>query len=398
MSILLFALAFIIARIQPPRWALMPIPTLHFISGVATPPVNVLLAALAARSDVRLRIWYAEETNAKLYPWQANPTHEVMRAEIYGKRWPSRRVAQLALTSRSDGLMVVGWSNPTTRVLLPALAARRRRFAFFSDRPAEKQRALPARLARALYLGILRGHSTVFGLGRTAVQYFADQGLPPERLCNLPLPVELPEAVRSRMPARDAIRSRFAPGPSDVFVVTGSRLVPSKGFDLLLVAVGSLPDGDRARLKVLIVGSGPEQDRLAALAKQHDLGKIVRFEPWMEFVDFCGAIAAADLVVHPARNDPFGGITLTAVGLGVPVVGSRQAGSAVELIEDGKSGFLYDATDTQRLAERLQRLTRDVVLRTAMAGAARSMAARWTSERLADTLVARLFEDGILRA
>jgi glycosyltransferase involved in cell wall biosynthesis len=373
-------------------------PTLHFISGVATPPVNLLLAVLAARSDLRLRLWYAEETDARLYPWQANPTHEVLRAEIYGRRWPSPRVSRLALTGGGDGLMVVGWSNPTTRLLLPLLAARGRRFAFFADRPADKQRSLPARLARGLFLGILRRHSTVFGLGRTAVQYFADQGLPPERLCNLPLPVELPATIRSRLPPRDAIRSRFTLGPSDVFLVTGSRLVPSKGFDLLLVAVGGLAEEDRARLKLLIVGSGPEQERLAALAKRHDLGGIVRFEPWMEFVDFCGAIAAADLVVHPARNDPFGGITLTAVGLGVPVIGSRQAGSAVELIEEGRSGFLYEATDTQTLADRLRRLLHDAELRAAMASAARGVAARWTAERLADTLVARLFQDGILRA
>ena len=180
-------------------------------------------------------------------------------------------------------------------------------------------------------------------------------------------------------------------------MVTGSRLIESKGFDLLLAAVRCLSQTERGRVKLLIVGSGPEKDRLEAMAKQSTLGALVRFEPWMEFVDFCGCIAAADLVVHPARSDPFGGISLTAVGLGVPVIGSRQSGSAVELVEDGVNGFLYDATDTKTLAERMGRLMNEPDLRASMANAARGVAARWTAERLADTLVRRLFEDGILR-
>ena len=372
-------------------------PTLHFVSGMATPPVNQLLAALAARSDLRLRLWYAVETDSKLYPWQTNPTHEVQRAEIYGKRWPSPRMIRLAFGRHDDGFMIAGWLSPTMRMLIPTLAAQRRRFAFFSDRPDDKQRLLATSLVRGMYLGILRRSSTVFGLGGTAVQYFADQGVPPERLCNLPLPVELPEAVRSRMPSRDEIRTRFDVSPTDFFVVTGSRLIESKGFDLLLAAVRCLSQTERGRVKLLIVGSGPEKDRLEAMAKQSTLGALVRFEPWMEFVDFCGCIAAADLVVHPARSDPFGGISLTAVGLGVPVIGSRQSGSAVELVEDGVNGFLYDATDTKTLAERMGRLMNEPDLRASMANAARGVAARWTAERLADTLVRRLFEDGILR-
>jgi glycosyltransferase involved in cell wall biosynthesis len=375
----------------------MRIPTLNFVSGIATPPVNQLLAAVAARSDVRLRIWYAEETDSKLYPWQTNPTHEVQRAEIYGTKWPSLRLLKLALAAADQGFMVVGWANPTTRVLLPALLMRKRRFAFFTDCPADKERSTSRELLRNLYIGILRRGGTVFGVGRTAVDYFSSQGFPVEQLCNLPLPTELPESLRSRIPARDTIRNRLDLSPDSFFVVTGSRLVESKGFDLLLSAVARLDERERARLKVLIVGSGPEKERLERQARDANLTNQVRFEPWMEYVDFCGCIGAADVVVHPARADPYGGITLTAVGLGIPVVGTRQAGSAVELVQDGKSGFLYDAEDVEALKGCLRRLLHDQNLRAVMAEQARATAARWTAVTLADTLVRRLFQDGILR-
>jgi glycosyltransferase involved in cell wall biosynthesis len=193
------------------------------------------------------------------------------------------------------------------------------------------------------------------------------------------------------------VRSRYGLTDDNFFVVTGSRLVEDKGFDLLLAAISCFGQEERRLTKLLIVGSGPEKWRLEAQARNANLTDQVRFEPWMEYADFCGCIGAADVVVHPARTDAYGGITLTAVGLGVPVIGTRQAGSAVELIEDGQSGFLYDAEDVQALAGHLQRLLHDETLRRSMAEAANAVAERWTAERLADTLIRRLFEDGILR-
>ena len=365
---------------------------------MATPPINQLLQAVAVRTDVRLRIWYAEETDSKLYPWQTNPTHEIQRAEIYGTRWPNPQLLKLALRRTGDqGFMVVGWSNATMRALIPTLATLGRRFAFFTDRPADRERSRSREVLRDLYLGIIRHRSTVFCVGRTAVDYFSARGFAADRLCNLPLPAELPPSLQARIPAREEIRARFQLSPDDFFVVTGSRLVDTKGFDLLLSAVAQLDQGERARVKLLIVGSGPEKDRLENQAREADLASVVQFEPWMEYADFCGCIGAADVAIHPARTDPYGGITLTAVGLGVPVIGTRQAGSAIELIEDGQNGFLYDAEDVGTLTRHMRRLLHDRELRTAMAGHARGMTARWTSQRLADTLVHRLFQDGILR-
>lgn len=372
-------------------------PTLNFVSGIATPPVNQLLAAVDAREDVDLRLWYAEETAVGLYGWKANPTHQIKRAEIYGTGLPHQGLLDLASRAGSDeGFMLVGWSNPTLRILIPLLASRGRRLAFFTDCPAQKDRAFHRELLREMYLGILRDNSTVFAIGKTAVDYYAARRFAPSALCNLLLPVELPSDLLLKISEKAAVRAKYGVEPRDLFVVTGSRLVREKGFDLMFEALAALAKAGSGPFKVLLVGTGVEQTALADQVKSAGLSNAVIFEPWMEFSDFCSCIAAADLVVHPARYDAFGGITLTATGLGVPVIGTRQAGSAVELIEHGVNGFLYDAEATRALTGHMHTLMQDRILLAQMAAAARRMAGRFTAESVADTLVNRLLLDGIL--
>ena len=64
--------------------------------------------------------------------------------------------------------------------------------------------------------------------------------------------------------------------------------------------------------------------------------------------------ALADVLVCPSRAEPFGNVLLDAWNHGVPLVATRTAG-ALELIEDGKDGWLVaveDPGDLQRaLAE-----------------------------------------------
>jgi glycosyltransferase involved in cell wall biosynthesis len=324
---------------------------LNFISDIATPHVNELLRALAARDDVDLRLWYSANAKPEQYGWKVDPTHQVLPAIVFGSQRPSSSLILHAARHRDEAFLVCGWSNPTTRVLVPLLGALSKRFGFFTDLPNESSRRTAWReWGRRRYLAILRSRALVFAVGNRAVSYFVSRGFPPNRVINLPLPVPVPDQLAALRQRRDEFRHRVGAGPSDFLIVTGSRLVPDKGFDLLLRSITKLSPDDRERIRLLIVGSGPEEMNLKALAQDLGLGDRVKFEPWMDFPDFCGYMSAANLVVHPARFDAYGGITLTAVALGVPVVGSKGAGAALDLIDDGKTGFLYDAENVDDLA------------------------------------------------
>jgi glycosyltransferase involved in cell wall biosynthesis len=69
-------------------------------------------------------------------------------------------------------------------------------------------------------------------------------------------------------------------------------------------------------------------------------------------------IACADLMLLPSREESFGLAALEAMACGVPVVASR-VGGLPEVIEDGRSGYLFTMGDTDEAAEKAVKLLQD---------------------------------------
>jgi glycosyltransferase involved in cell wall biosynthesis len=100
--------------------------------------------------------------------------------------------------------------------------------------------------------------------------------------------------------------------------------------------------------------------------------------PQRDVMDF---YAAADLYVSPSREDSFGLPVLEAMACGLPVITSTFAGVA-ELITDETDGFiLRDPSDSQALAQLLERLYVDESLRNRISEAATRTAEQWTWDR-----------------
>lgn len=332
---------------------------MHFVQDIPTPHNNILLKALRRLPEIDLHIWYARLTHPQ-YSFPPDLASEAGEPIVYGHRRPNWQLVKLALTDKTARFFVVGWMNPTTRLLLPLFWLTGRPFNMWFDMPAERQGLPFQTLLRSVYYWLLkRSNAKVFAVGKNTLLYFKRKGFSDSRLVNLPISVGAADDLDVCRRRRAEIRKKYGVLEGDLFVVTGSRLIFEKGFDLLITGVSKVREELRCKIKVLVVGKGPEKAALSGLASELGLTDAVFMEDWMSSDDFMAHLCAADLSVHPARFDAYGGITLSAMLAGVPVLGSSGAGSAVDRLDHGVNGWLYEADDVYKLAFWLERAISD---------------------------------------
>lgn len=134
-----------------------------------------------------------------------------------------------------------------------------------------------------------------------------------------------------------AVRA-VAPADRDVDVLYAGRLIPEKGVATLVRAMARL-DGRSC----LVVGEGPERDRLERLATRLDAP--VAFEGFLPAdEDVLALLAAAEVFVLPSRREGFGLTVLEALACGTPVVTTDHPLNAASELVGPNTGVVCEPT------------------------------------------------------
>jgi glycosyltransferase involved in cell wall biosynthesis len=157
----------------------------------------------------------------------------------------------------------------------------------------------------------------------------------------------------------------------DAGLVIGSVCVlrAGKGLDQLLQAFAAVRDAVPG-MKLLVVGSGPEERALHEMANRLGIMPQCCFLP--STPDVTAALSSIDIFVHPSLTEGLPNAVMEAMACGCTVVASR-VGGCPELIQHGVEGLLFTPGDQAGLISELRRAIGQPELsrKIAAAGAAR---------------------------
>lgn len=226
----------------------------------------------------------------------------------------------------------------------------------------------PARLAR-LYLGLERRLSrwtrTVINVSASQAAEGLGLGLfTPAQSATIVNGVDLDE--QDRLVARSPILREGLGLAPDLFVLgTVARFDPVKRLDTL---VGALRALDRPRTALLLVGAGPEADRLRRLAAAARLDGRVVFAGWLD--EPARVFPAIDLYVSASQREGLPLALLEAMGAGLAVVATDVPGHR-DVVRHGATGLLVPPGDARALAAAIGALIDDPARRKRMGQAGR---------------------------
>jgi len=257
--------------------------------------------------------------------------------------------------------------------------------------PEREARELRARLRRRLQRRLHRGAAALVAVGSDVrEQLLALRGVDPERVHLVPSGIELPVPLDGAERARRRAAEPALAGDGPLLVSVG-RLVPSKGFELLLEAVAAVrvPSGSPSP-RLVVVGDGAERGRLERRASELGLAGRVRFLGARS--DAAALVALADLYVTATRREGLGLAAVEALAAGVAVCGFRVSGIE-DVVVDGETGRLVADGDAAALGAAVSELLGAPSTREAMGAAGRESARRFDverSRRAMDELYSRL--------
>lgn len=141
-------------------------------------------------------------------------------------------------------------------------------------------------------------------------------------------------------------------------IITVSRLVKKNAIDDLIKAGQYL----NFPFKILIVGSGSDENKLRGLAKKINLEDKIIFCGHVEHSQLLKYYSMADVFVRPSLSEGLGNSFLEAMAAGVPIIGT-PVGGIPDFLKDRKTGLFCQVRNPQSIAEKIKELLSDNQLR-----------------------------------
>jgi glycosyltransferase involved in cell wall biosynthesis len=235
--------------------------------------------------------------------------------------------------------------------------------------------------AKAVLMRALFGLVDAFlAIGTANLRYYLSYGVRPERVFMMPYAVDnlfFSEGAERAHPAREELRNALGFAPARPVILYASKITANKRpSDLLTAYIRLGAEGREPHPYLLFVGDGPQRRELEERARA--LGwSSVRFVGFVgqhelpRYYDLC------DLFVLPSEFEPWGLVVNEAMNAAKPVIASDRVGAAVDLVRDGRNGFIFPCGDIEALRSRLARLVVDAQLMKTMGAESKRLIARW---------------------
>jgi len=174
------------------------------------------------------------------------------------------------------------------------------------------------------------------------------------------------------------------PSQEEFDIIFVGRMIKGKHVDILLQAVALL-EKRFPKIKIGIIGYGPESTSLKKLVAKLDIKKNVRFFGFVEdHRDVMSIMKTSKIFVHPSTQE--GGpsiVALEANACGLPVIAVKhKMGISNELITDGYNGFFIERLTPELVAERACLILENKKLRKEMKQNAINFAGQYDWKRL----------------
>lgn len=264
-------------------------------------------------------------------------------------------IAQQTKEQRFDAFIVSGWYlkcywqavKACRKAGIPVLVR--------GDSQLATPRSWLKKVAKQIYYRwMLRKFDGFLSVGRRHQEYLEYYGVPARRIFSVPHFVDnewFAEHASFAIKSRKELRTSWGAREDQIVILFVGKLIPEKGLATLLSALAVIEKIFPKFYKAVFIGSGPLE---ADCKKQAELlGLAIAFVGFKNQAELPACYVAADVLALSSTSETWGLVVNEAMACGIPAVVSEAVGCAPDLIDDGKTGFVFPPGDVEVMASKL---------------------------------------------
>lgn len=327
------------------------------ITHIPSPYQVDLFNAVEKLQEISLRVYYLHQ-QASHHSWNLSEgiDHEAVflqNTKLYRNICLNPNAYRLVTSWKPDLVVLSQYASITLQLFMWMYSTLKKPWVFWSERPTIigairnpviNQIGLRRLLRNLALFPVKKWPAAIWGIGSTACKIYTDltEGQVPCE--NFPYHSNLTAflSIQKSRTSRNVVRFLFS-----------GNLAPWKGFDTLVDAV-KLLSREVQNFEVYVVGEGEQKDLAITLpdfSRQH-----LHLLGFRQMNELAAIYADCDVLIFPSRYDGWGLSVVEAMAAGMPVIGSKNSGACVDLIEDNLTGFLIAPDNPVELCRRMLEL------------------------------------------
>ena len=189
---------------------------------------------------------------------------------------------------------------------------------------------------------------------------------PAHKIEVIPLGLDLTKFNTNKAENRAKLRAELHLSDHEIAIAIIGRLAPVKDHGFFLDVISEVASKTKKNIKVFIVGDGSERETIENQANEINsrFEGLITFTSWIE--DIAPFNHAMDIICLTSKNEGTPVSLIEAQAAGVPVI-STNVGGVLDIVEQGKTGFVVEPNDLEAYASKLLELIENELLRKNMA-------------------------------
>jgi glycosyltransferase involved in cell wall biosynthesis len=340
--------------------------------GEIAPYIHPIFEELSKKMDL---IVYYCLVNSNIHKWDLWPRRYYYKYKVLPRIPIKTLIGTLSLNpsilneiikNRPDIIVIGNWVDPTMWLAFAIAKLLKIPIVYWTEGIKEPRSNL-GMITRPLRMLFVKKANAIIVPGKLSKKYIIDLGADVEKAFISPNVIDNDLFIKISqryLPLKEKLREKI--GLKDKIVILSvAQLIKRKGIEYLLHAYAKL-EHEHDNLMLIVIGSGPLEHHLKNLSKSLGL-RNVRFMPsGIKLSELIKFYCLADIFVLPTLEDVWGFVINEAMICGLPVISTYISQAALEMIVNGRNGYIVKEANVKELFLSLKKLVCNPEIRREM--------------------------------